>query len=113
MLVPSPMVASPTYDRCGTFEPGPISAFLVSTNVPTLAFAANLVPGRRYAYGPTCAPAPTAAPTACARTTVAPAPTTLSSSVVSGPTTAPSPTCVTPRRCVLGSITTSRSRVTV
>src|SRR2546423_9248957 len=113
MFVPSPIVASPTYDRCGTFAPAPISAFLVSTNVPTFAFGASFDPGRRYAYGPTCAAGPISALSTWARTTDAFSPTTLSSTVVSGPTSAPTPTVVAPRRWVFGSITASRPTVTV
>ena len=47
MFVYSPIVASPTYDRCGTFVPSPIVAFFISTYVPTLDFAPSRVPGRR------------------------------------------------------------------
>ena len=43
----SPMVASPTYERCGTLLPVPIFAFFVSTNVPILPSAPSTVPGRR------------------------------------------------------------------
>ena len=64
MLLCSPIVASPTYDRCGTFDPSPIDAFLVSTNVPTFALRPSRDSGRRYAYGPTLACGPTSAPSA-------------------------------------------------
>ncbi len=74
---------------------------------------ASRVPGRRYAYGPTLAPGPISACTACARSTVAPASTTVSISVVSGPTAAPGPTRVAPRSWVFGSITASRSTAAV
>ena len=93
--------------------PAPICAFLVSTKVPILPASPSTVPGRRYAYGPTDAPAPIRDADPCARTTAARGPTATSVSVVSGPTSAPSPTVVAPRSWVFGSTTTSRSSVTV
>ncbi len=112
MFVCSPTVASPMYDRCGTFEPSPICAFFVSTNVPILPFAPSSVPGRRYANGPTLARGPITASEPCVRTTVAPGPTSTSVSVVSGPTVAPSRTTVAPCSWVPGSSVTSRSSST-
>ena len=41
MLLPSPISASPTYERCGTLAPGPIWAFLVSTKVPHLSYVGD------------------------------------------------------------------------
>src|SRR5215831_4908984 len=113
MLAYSPMVASPTYDRCGTFVPLPIRAFFVSTNVPILPSSASTVPGRRNAHGPTVAPGPIHDSDPWVRTTCAPSPTTTSVSVVSGPTSAPAPTVVEPRSCVFGSTVASGSTVTV
>lgn len=109
----SPIVASPTYDRCGTFDPSPIDAFFVSTYVPILPLRASRVPGRRYANGPTDASGPTSAPTATVLSTRAPAPTRVSVSRVFGPTSQPSPRCVTPCNCVPGCTSASRSNVTV
>src|SRR5690242_21309005 len=34
IFVPSPMSASPMYERCGTLARSPIREFLISTNVP-------------------------------------------------------------------------------
>src|SRR5687768_1672568 len=102
MFENSPIVASPTYDRCGTFVPSPIDAFFVSTYVPTLALRANRDPGRRYAYGPTLASGPTSAPTATALSTRAPAPARVSVNREFGPTSHPSPRCVAPCNCVPG-----------
>ena len=107
MFVCSPIVASPTYVRCGTFAPSPIWEFLTSTNAPILPSAPRSAPGRRNANGPTSAPSPTTAPEPCVRVTVAPSPTTTSRSVVSGPTVAPAPTRVAPCSCVPGSTVTS------
>ena len=45
MFAPAPIVASPTYDRCGTLAPGPISLPLTSTYVPDLAARAERAPG--------------------------------------------------------------------
>ena len=47
MFVPSPMSASPMYERCGTLVPAPIREFLISTKVPALASGSRTVPGRR------------------------------------------------------------------
>src|SRR3954453_23264171 len=94
MLAPSPTVASPTYDRCGTLLPRPICAFFVSTKAPILPSDPSTVPGRRYENGPTDAPAPITARVASVRFTVAPSPTSQSRSVVSGPTVAPAETSV-------------------
>src|SRR5690606_3166846 len=113
MFAYGPMVASPTYDWWGTFAPSPIWAFLVSTNVPTLAPAASRLPGRREAYGPTCAPGPIEEATAWARTTLAPAPTSVSMRDTSGPMVAPSPTAVLPRSWVFWSMTASRPTTAV
>ncbi len=66
-------------------RPHPSSEFFTSTNVPTFDFSASRASGRRYAYGPTLAPGPISAPTAWLRSTVAPARTTVSTSVTSGP----------------------------
>src|SRR6478609_10099980 len=112
MFVPSPISASPTYDRCGTFAPSPILAFLVSTNPPILPPAPSSVPGRRYENGPTLAPGPTTASSPWVRTTLAPAPTSTSLSVQSGPTTASSATTVAPRSWTPGRIVTSGASVT-
>src|SRR4051794_33867953 len=113
MFAFGPIVASPTYDRCGTLAPSPSSAFLVSTNPPTFALRPSFVPGRRYENGPTVALGPTSAPIACVRSTSAPSPTTVSTSVVSGPTTAPEATDVVPASWVFRSITASGDSVTV
>src|SRR4051812_41676835 len=112
MLVPSPISASPTYDRCGTFEASPILAFLVSTKAPILPREPSSVPGRRYENGPTVAPSPITASSPCVRTTVAPAPTSTSLSVQSGPTTASSATTVAPSSWTPGSSVTSGSSTT-
>ena len=47
MLLCSPIVASPTYVRCGTFEPAPMSAFFTSTKVPIFPRSPSRAPGRR------------------------------------------------------------------
>ena len=47
MFDPSPISASPMYERCGTFAPSPIRDFLISTNVPAFAPRSRTVPGRR------------------------------------------------------------------
>src|SRR5512133_4324560 len=101
------MVAAPTYGRCGTLAPGPISLAFTSTYVPTLAAGPSLAPGRRYANGPTVAPRPTSAPSQWARSTRAPARTTVSVSVQSGPTCAPVSTRVVPCSWVPGCRVTS------
>src|SRR4051812_41370398 len=113
MFASTPMVASPTYDRCGTLLRDPIAAFLVSTNVPILPATPRSVPGRRKANGPTDAPAPITAEDPWVRTTDAPSPIVTSVSVVSGPTAAPAPIEVRPRSCVPGSISASTPIVTV
>ncbi|CPU63891.1 Uncharacterised protein [Mycobacteroides abscessus] len=80
--------------------------------MPILPCAPSTVPGRRYANGPTDVPAPRTASEPCVRVTVAPAPTSVSVSVVSGPTVAPSATTVAPWSCVPGSSVTSRASST-
>src|SRR5690606_17024856 len=113
MFENSPIVASPTYDRCGTFDPSPIDALFVSTNVPIFPLTPNRVPGRKYANGPTDAPSPTSADTATVLSTRAPAPTRVSVNRACGPTSQPSARCVPPSNCVPGCTTTSRSNDTV
>src|SRR5215475_2239653 len=51
-LTPSPTVASPTYERCGTFDPRPIVDFLSSTKLPTFALGPTCESGRRWQKGP-------------------------------------------------------------
>src|SRR6266516_3731167 len=46
------MCASPTYERCGTFDPSPTIEFLISTCVPAFEPSFMTVPGRTYAHGP-------------------------------------------------------------
>src|SRR5215471_3541541 len=112
MLLCSPIVASPTYDRCGTLLPAPTSPPLSSTYVPTWTPSCSTVPGRRYANGPIVTSAPIFACRHTARSTVAPGPTVVSRSVVCGPITAPAATAVVPCRSTDGSNVTSRSSVT-
>src|SRR5690606_581065 len=100
MFENSPIVASPTYDRCGTFVPSPIDAFFVSTYVPILPLRPNRVPGRKYANGPTDASGPTSASTDTVLSTRAPAPTRVSVKRVFGPTSQHSATCVEQCNCV-------------
>src|SRR5947208_13412493 len=113
MFEPAPISASPTYVRCGTFDPGPMTAALVSTYAPILPASPRTVPGRRNEYGPTDAPAPISAPVAWLRTTLACGPTTQSRKVVSGPMVAPDATRVAPSSWVPGSSVTSAASSTL
>src|SRR5579859_700862 len=97
-FTPDPMSASPTYDRCGTLVPSPISAFLISTYVPTFTPAASRVPGRTYAYGPISQPTPISHSRATVFDICTWSPTTTSVRRQSGPIVEPVPTTVRPSR---------------
>ena len=98
MFTPRPMSASPTYARCGTFEPLPTWEFLISTNVPAFEPWSRTVPGRRLAYGPTFAFEPIFEPRTTENWTSAPSPTVESTMRVAGPMVAPAPILVSPSR---------------
>ena len=101
------MVASPTYERCGTLEPSPTFAFLISTNAPAFAPVPRTVPLRKYEYGPTFALAPIVASKQFDSTMFAPSSTLQDSSVVRGPITAPVAIFEDPKIAVPGKIVTS------
>src|SRR3954447_18478188 len=101
------------YERCGTFAPSPMSAFFVSTKVPTWASAARCVPARSDTYGPTVAPSPITDSRATVCWTTARSCTTVSTSRVPGPITAPRPIVVRPSRIVPGSRRTSGASSTI
>ncbi len=107
-LAPSPTSASPTYERCGTFAPAPMSEFLTSTNVP--AFAPSRDDGARAQVGERPDRRIRREPRPRRDRSAARArrpPIELSISVLCGPISQPPPTRVAPTRLTPGPIVVS------
>ena len=89
-----------------------MSAFFVSTKVPTWAPAAMRVPGRSDTHGPIVTPSPISASLATVSSIVTPSPTIVSTSRQCGPITERAPMTVRPSRTVPGRSRTSGSSST-